>query len=691
MAKTKAQIIAEAQVVKNATEVGENTATRVGGVLEDLAEADGIVIIPATGTQSGGNITLSSNPFTQVQTAINAGQHVVVRVTMGDDIVDFSMNTYSASVATYIGTANFLQLELQLNCTANSAVITNRDTSDTFSTGESVPDVGIDATPTQGSNNLVKSGGVAEVVEPLKQAADYIITTEEVDASSDLTITGYYQANNGAKLQDSNWVCSGKIPVGVGSKIQYSFIGHTAIASIAAYDATQSYVQAKSIIAPTNEVRISGEYIVEEGVAFVAFSDRANASSQRVALINKLMDGVVLQQSKIVENIGYYEQADGRELLNLTGYYTKQGTIKADSTWVHSEKIKVYLNDAFEYNLYGHTAVPSVAAFDANGNILLDKSIVATSNAARLIGTYIVDEDVFYVAFTDYVSQASQRVLNMQTMQNGRILDDIYNIIGTGDASLLPIKNDTGVKIAIDANTKIILYGDSISSTDYPWYKNWMELLTGASVYNGGFSGYTTAQLASATCLQRIFDYAPNAIVILVGGNDSGNVVGTFGAILDEPHVQETDISVAYNGTYFIQAVSYIIRKVKDYYYNIITRAGLTLPVSMNDTSSVSAVDVLVKPHIVVCTTLPQKRTTGSYSDPANWLRKRNAVVECCNKYNVHCVDLYSLFNIDWSLEPSWQGPTDKVNCNGIYTMDGLHPNKWGYELISRIVAKALV
>lgn len=38
MAKTKAQIIAEAQVVKNATEVGENTATRVGTVLEDLAE-----------------------------------------------------------------------------------------------------------------------------------------------------------------------------------------------------------------------------------------------------------------------------------------------------------------------------------------------------------------------------------------------------------------------------------------------------------------------------------------------------------------------------------------------------------------------------------------------------------------------------------------------------------------------------
>lgn len=165
MPKTKAQIIAEAQVVKNATEVGENTATRVGGVLEDLADADGMVIIPVTGTQSGGNITLSSNPFTQVQTAVNAGQHVVVRVTIASDIIDFTMNTYSASVATYIGTANFLENEFQLLCSASSAVITNRSTSNTFSTGESVPNVGIDATPTQGSNNLVKSGGVYDAIE----------------------------------------------------------------------------------------------------------------------------------------------------------------------------------------------------------------------------------------------------------------------------------------------------------------------------------------------------------------------------------------------------------------------------------------------------------------------------------------------------------------------------------------------
>ena len=177
MPKTKAQIIAEAQVVKNATEVGENTATRVGGVLEDLADADSVVIIPVTGTSSGGNITLSSNPFTQVQTTVNAGQHVVVRVTIASDIIDFTMNTYSASVATYIGTANFLENEFQLLCNASKATITNRSTSNTFTTGEEVPNIGIDATPTQGSDNLVKSGGVWNVLKLIEDNVQTILDT----------------------------------------------------------------------------------------------------------------------------------------------------------------------------------------------------------------------------------------------------------------------------------------------------------------------------------------------------------------------------------------------------------------------------------------------------------------------------------------------------------------------------------
>ncbi|MFT4221994.1 SGNH/GDSL hydrolase family protein [Dysgonomonas sp.] len=235
---------------------------------------------------------------------------------------------------------------------------------------------------------------------------------------------------------------------------------------------------------------------------------------------------------------------------------------------------------------------------------------------------------------------------------------------------------------------KIILYGDSISSTDYTWYKSAMETLTGANVYNGGFSGYNISQLAKNAQLQRLFNYNPNLIVVLLGGNDTGAVgsVGTFGLIDGEPTVSETDVTTDYNGTYFIQGVSHIMRKVKSQYYNIRERANLTG--SETEAQKEAKIDAVIKPYIVFCTTLPQKRNNDAdtFSNPTNWRRKRDAIVECCNKYNVHCIDLYSLLDWDMSLEPFWISPTNKTNNKGIYTMDGIHPNKYGYNQMSSII-----
>jgi lysophospholipase L1-like esterase len=38
------------------------------------------------------------------------------------------------------------------------------------------------------------------------------------------------------------------------------------------------------------------------------------------------------------------------------------------------------------------------------------------------------------------------------------------------------------------------------------------------------------------------------------------------------------------------------------------------------------------------------------------------------------------------SKEPEWSSPTDKINQNGIYTMDGLHPSKVGYRKIVQLI-----
>ncbi|MDU1903304.1 MAG: GDSL-type esterase/lipase family protein [Dysgonomonas sp.] len=222
------------------------------------------------------------------------------------------------------------------------------------------------------------------------------------------------------------------------------------------------------------------------------------------------------------------------------------------------------------------------------------------------------------------------------------------------------------------AGKKILLYGDSISSTDYVWYKEYMELLTGAEVYNAGFSGFNTAQLAKNEQLQRIWDYNPDLIICLVGGNDSGTKgsVGSFGNT-QETSVDETDIDEDYLGTHFIQAASHIMKKIEQYY-------------NLQNTSC----DSICKPYLVFCTPLPQKRENDSnpFSQKENWERKRDAIVEVCSKYQVHCIDLYNYCSWDFSQEPYWTSPTDMTTNRGVYTMDGLHPNKYGYEYIARVI-----
>lgn len=238
---------------------------------------------------------------------------------------------------------------------------------------------------------------------------------------------------------------------------------------------------------------------------------------------------------------------------------------------------------------------------------------------------------------------------------------------------------------------KILLYGDSISSTDYIWYKMFMEQLTGAEVYNAGFSGYTTEMLAKDEQLQRIFDYNPDLIICLVGGNDAGEegTVGTYGAT-GEPMAGETNPDKNYSGRYFIQAVSHMMRKIDKHYYNF--RAGAGLKGSETEQEKEALLDSVKRTYLVFCTPLPQKRENrfNPFSDPDNWQRKRDAIVESCYKYKIHCIDLFNLCAWNFSQEPFWKGPTDKVTNNGIYTMDGLHPNKYGYEYISRVICGEL-
>lgn len=266
----------------------------------------------------------------------------------------------------------------------------------------------------------------------------------------------------------------------------------------------------------------------------------------------------------------------------------------------------------------------------------------------------------------------------------------------------MPLNNSTIGKI-------IQLYGDSISSIDYPWYKSYLQKYTGATVYNDGFSGYATRQLSSNYCYQKVVDRLPNFILYLVGGNDTGasGTVGTFDAsspngVLGESVIAESDISQDfctdglhlannnYQSLYFIVAISHFIRKWKVQYYNFRANAGLTG--SETEPEKKAKLDAAYKPRLIICTTLPQQRNNSAdaFSIPLNWQRKINAVKECAKKYNVDLIDFSELYQLDMSVEPYWTSPTSTTNNKGTRTMDGLHPNEYGYIVLSKLASEYL-
>lgn len=257
---------------------------------------------------------------------------------------------------------------------------------------------------------------------------------------------------------------------------------------------------------------------------------------------------------------------------------------------------------------------------------------------------------------------------------NGQTLADFLLNFSPGEIQVQPVYIDTVNTEVLFTGKTILLAGDSRSSTDYSFYGTTLSAKTGANILVKGASGASAREIASNNYFTRLTDNPHDYSIWIVGGNEVGNsgTVGTFkidtiNHMAGEPIVLETDISIDYNGTTFIQAISHIIRKYKNLFYDFKT---------LNNGK---------KPKMIMCTDLPQKRYTdyNAWSLKENWERKVNAIIECCDKYNITCLDLYKLCCFDMTYEPCWTSPTNFVDDNGIYYMDGLHPNQYGIDVIT--------
>ena len=261
-------------------------------------------------------------------------------------------------------------------------------------------------------------------------------------------------------------------------------------------------------------------------------------------------------------------------------------------------------------------------------------------------------------------------------------------------------------------NTRIFLLGDSIASdtavggntTDHN-YNGWQKSLSKilnipeSNIIRGGMPGLGAGWFSGDATwetngVKSVKGSNPDIIISIVGANDSGEpwTVGTFSGVIDgEPICRDIPFAEATQGQYgsggaeyFIQNVSWIVQRYLHTYYDLRSLAGVS------DNDSYEAVDEKMakvkQPRLIICTTLPQNRggDNACFSKPENWKRKRDAIVEVCNKYNIECVDLLEAMPWNPEKEPIF---TSAVWENkGIYTMDGLHPNRAGFWVISEII-----
>lgn len=242
---------------------------------------------------------------------------------------------------------------------------------------------------------------------------------------------------------------------------------------------------------------------------------------------------------------------------------------------------------------------------------------------------------------------------------------------------------------------RIMLYGDSIFSTDYSWLKESLQTITGADdVYNGGISGASASQLAQASSLARALDYAPDICIVMVGGNDSGTsgTMGTFGlshALSGEQLKDLPNISQSYGGSSFIESVAYIANYLS-YHIGGFRRNAYEDGLCENVGAALSsnALDNVSKPLVILCTPLPQQRSdeNNAFSLPLNNARKAEAVREVAKLCNIPLLDLSVLCGFSRLNEPFWTSPTNTSQNKGTYTMDGLHPNQYGYERIAKLI-----
>ena len=502
-----------------------------------------------------------------------------------------------------------------------------------------------------------------------------------------------------------NWGMTGLKKVNSGDIIYYNAYLEVGLNLISFYSSNSESSYVSGVAGLAGQALMSGQVTVPDGVNYVNCCFWINGSylTRNSVFIKSPFDllsektenmssDVLSMSEKINPNILTNNLIE-RYYVGVNGISVHDGN--AVVNWAKTGLKPVSAGDIIYYNGYSGDGTNFISFYSSNSESSYVSGVAGLSNGTLMNGRAIVPSGATYVQFCFWMN-------GIATTNSAYIKSPIDAL--TDKVALLS---------ADLTGKKIMLYGDSISSTDYTWYKSEIERLTGATVYNGGFSGYSTAQLASHDCLQRALDYQPDIIIAMVGGNDPGaattvGTLGTMGGLLSAESTKSIpSIASVYSGSSFIEATAYIMQYLSfhvcgfrhnAYLNGVCTDIGHQL-------ATESDLDNVQKPLLIFCTPLPQQRyTSGStsgnitidsaQSNPMNHKRKRDAIVEAAEFLHIPLIDLSTLCGFSLQNESYWNwgftGTTDKLHNAGTYLMDGLHPNKYGYARMAKIVSNFL-
>lgn len=600
------------------------------------------------------------------------------------------INTSDPSFAsTKLLDLNWLEIkQIKLQGHTNVASVAYYDENQNFISGSVAPTVGayITTIPAVPSNAVYvafsyKVSDAANQIMRMafKPAAD--LSTAQAVADNQTFLTrlftrqGFHNAGSSTFQADATWRTTPLLDLGYMWIARINLTGNTNVNSIAFYDEAGVFIS--GIVAGSTGSRVATVPSIPATAFYFTMSyqlsDVANCSVYPISTAAKSpwrSDGkAALDVGSKITNIGY---------INTSGLVE---SVVAE--WRYSDFIKCNAGEKVGFTLYGHPNIASIAFYDANQQFIAGSALVKPGGGSwSQSATAPAGAAYFRLSSNATIQSALYTTsLSVQLLASGTV--------ATPKFSATPFKRPRAMKLT--SASKVVTYGDSRSSTDYAFVATNLATLTGATAEAGGVSGSQTSAQVSNTNMSALFARNADVVIWLPGGNDVGGIgtVGSFdGSVIGEPLCTPTDISLDYassGGTKFIQALDHGVRKWKAQYYDIRARAGLTG--SETEAQKNNLIRALKKPMLILCSDLPQKRWGDPYiSNPLNWERKRQAIIEVANRNKIHCVDTMAILGWDMTLEPEWTSPSNLLTNNGIYTMDGLHPNEHGNFAMYQIV-----